>query len=91
MAYRVFTGRNVLLPDVDEPIPATILVNEHGEITDVLSSTCLKSDYPHVSGDRFVDAGEKYLLPGLVEYVSISFKQAVNATEIRVKLAHTST
>lgn len=61
----VVTGRNVLLPGSDQPQPATITVNiETGKITDIQTVYAERSP----GGDAtFIDAGEKFVLPGLVE------------------------
>ncbi|KAG1751564.1 allantoinase [Suillus paluster] len=62
------TSRNVLLPDCDQPRPATINVDiRTGKIIEVLltytgGAACIKSGDPH-----FVDAGDKVVLPGLVD------------------------
>lgn len=65
------TSRNVLLPDFDLPRPATINVDlRTGKIIEVLlryigDEACNKSGDLH-----FVDAGDKVVLPGLVEWGS---------------------
>jgi hypothetical protein len=73
---RVYTGNNVLLPGSQVPRPATVLVSRKtGKIIDVREGRHVRADYPDIiaSGDddRWTDVGDKYLLPGLVEYVAI--------------------
>jgi hypothetical protein len=75
---RVYTGNNVLLPGSQVPRPATILVSaKTGKIIDVREGRHAKTDYANLVGDgfddhdRWVDIGDKYLLPGLVEYVDL--------------------
>lgn len=61
----VVTGRNVLLPNSDQPQPATITVDiGTGKITDIQTVYTQQS----LGGKTaFVDAGDKFVLPGLVE------------------------
>ena len=70
---RFYTGNNVLLPGFQVPRPATILVSvSTGKIVDVREGRHARADYAELIGDnndRWVDVGDKYLLPGLVEYV----------------------
>jgi hypothetical protein len=72
---RFYRGNNVLLPGSQVPRPATILVSAStGKIVDVREGrhASLRADYADLAGDdddRWVDVGDKYLLPGLVEYV----------------------
>ncbi|OAX42544.1 allantoinase [Rhizopogon vinicolor AM-OR11-026] len=62
------TSRNVLLPDLDQSTPATISVDlRTGKIIEVLlgytgGAVCNESRESH-----FVDAGDKVVLPGLVD------------------------
>lgn len=62
------TSRNVLLPDFDLPRPATVNVDlRTGKIIEVFleytgDEACMKSGDLH-----FVDAGDKVVLPGLVD------------------------
>ncbi|KAG6897891.1 hypothetical protein C0992_009375 [Termitomyces sp. T32_za158] len=64
----ICTGRNVLLPDFSSPVPATFTVDlstgkimhiEHGH-----QPSGRHSDDPAV---QWIDAGSKYVLPGLVD------------------------
>ena len=70
---RFYTGNNVLLPGSQVPRPATILVSAStGKIVDVREGRHARADYADLAlhaDDRWVDVGDKYLLPGLVEYV----------------------
>ena len=69
---RVYTGNNVLLPGSQVPRPATVLVSiSTGKIVDVREGRHARADYADLAGDdddRWVDVGDKYLFPGLVEY-----------------------
>jgi allantoinase len=68
-----FSGRRVLLPDTDSPRPATIIIDlSSGKILSVLPVRLSKNDLtPHIAPDShiatYVDAGDKVVLPGLVE------------------------
>jgi hypothetical protein len=62
----VVTGRNVLLPGSDQPQPATITVDgSTGKITDI--QTVYTTQQSPGGETMFVDAGDKFVLPGLVE------------------------
>ena len=64
---RVFTGRNVVLGD-GQPQPATVIVDvTEGRILDVLNTVSARSDFPAVHDVDWIDVGDKYLLPGIVE------------------------
>ncbi len=75
---RVYTGNNVLLPGSQVPRPATVLVStKTGKINDVREGRQVRADYADIiasssDDDRWTDIGDKYLLPGLVEYVRSS-------------------
>jgi len=62
------TSQNVLLPDLDQPTPATISIDvSTGKVIDIqlryAGGACNASGEPY-----FVDAGDKVVLPGLVEW-----------------------
>ena len=80
IGLRVYTGDNVLLPGSQVPRPATVLVStKTGKIIDVQEGRHVRADYADIiasdddsdNDDRhcWTDVGDKYLLPGLVEYV----------------------
>ena len=70
---QVYTGNNVLLPGFQVPRPATVSVStKTGKIIDVREGRHVRADYASSDDDRFIDVGDKYLLPGLVEYVRSS-------------------
>ncbi|KAG2132676.1 hypothetical protein BD769DRAFT_1448980 [Suillus cothurnatus] len=61
----VVTSRNALLPGSDHPQPATITVNiDTGKITDIQTVYAERSPGGETT---FIDAGEKFVLPGLVD------------------------
>ncbi|KAG1751565.1 uncharacterized protein EDB91DRAFT_1045647 [Suillus paluster] len=61
----VVTSQNVLLPGSDEPQAATITVNiGTGKITDIQTVYTERSPGEETT---FIDAGEKFVLPGLVD------------------------
>jgi allantoinase len=72
----VCTGRNVLYAGATAPQPATITINkETGKITEILPSYQTR-DVRHSSIDEesgitvtWIDAGDKIVLPGLIECV----------------------
>ena len=66
---RVFTGRNVVLSD-GQPQPATVIVDAAaGRIVDILGTASARSDFPDIGDADWIDAGDKYILPGIVEWV----------------------
>jgi allantoinase len=66
----IFTGSNVLLADQHKPQPAAIVVDINtGKITEILPGHRSRQQFPGLSDDQWYDAGEKLILPGLVEYV----------------------
>ena len=73
---RVYVGNNVLLPRSQAPRPATVLVSaKTGKIIDVREGRHVRADYADIASDdddRWIDVGDKYILPGLVEYVSLA-------------------
>lgn len=65
---RVFTGSNVLLAGQTNPQPATIVVDiTTGKITDIQSGRRARQDFPATEVTHWLDAGERLILPGLVE------------------------
>jgi allantoinase len=67
MTTLILTSRNVLLPNLKEPVPATIQVDPStGKITSIELSYTSASQWPSDRYD-FVDAGDLYIIPGLVE------------------------
>lgn len=75
MTTLVLTSRNVLLPTHDEPQPATIHADPStGKITSIELFHSSESQWTNKSknGDcQFIDAGDLYILPGLVESVKL--------------------
>jgi len=72
--FLVCSGQRVLLPETDIPQPATVVIDiSTGKITDVRLGKHSRSDLtlylPSNSEITWVDAGNKIILPGLVEYV----------------------
>lgn len=62
------TGQNVLLPGFNVPRPATIKIDVGtGKITDILDIYLTRSGLSADKDATWLDAGEKYILPGLVE------------------------
>lgn len=73
MSVLVLTSQNVLLPRHEEPVPATIQADPlTGKITAIDHGHTSQSQWP---SDQFeyIDAGELYILPGLVEYVNHNY------------------
>lgn len=70
MPIKIFTGKAVLVSSSAPPRPATIEVYKpSGRVITVHNEWRSKASYPHVPAEDYVDAGELYLLPGLVECV----------------------
>lgn len=66
----VFTSNNVLLAGSNSCKPATIIADRvTGKIVEVKETRSTRADFTDVTDDSWVDAGEKWILPGLVEYV----------------------
>jgi allantoinase len=63
---RVFAGSRVLIHAADGPSPATIEVDLSGNITAVHAGKRPRTDFADVD---YVDAGDLWILPGLVECV----------------------
>jgi len=62
---RVFTSKNVILPDMQSPQPATIVVDvQTGKIIDIVPSYNARNG---LEDAVWVDCGGNYILPGLVE------------------------
>lgn len=62
---RVFTSKNVVLPDAQNPEPATIVTDiRTGKIVEIVPSYNAKDGLEDV---EWVDCGDNYILPGLVE------------------------
>ncbi|OSD02548.1 allantoinase [Trametes coccinea BRFM310] len=68
MAHRrVFVGRNVVLSD-GQPRPATVIVDvSTGKIVDILNGISSRSSFAEVDDADWIDAGDKYILPGIVD------------------------
>lgn len=67
----VLTGNYILLPGNDSPRAATIEISsETGKITAVHNERRGRDAYPSIDASAWIDAGDKFILPGLVEYVS---------------------
>lgn len=70
----VLSSRQVLLPDTDFPQPATLIIDTlSGKIVDIRtgqdSIDDLRPNLPSGVEITWIDAGNKVVLPGLVEYV----------------------
>ena len=64
----VFTGDNVLVDHRGDPRPATLIVDKPtGKITEIVLGRHDRAAHPDVSDDDWIDAGDKFVLPGLVE------------------------
>ncbi|KZT64777.1 allantoinase [Daedalea quercina L-15889] len=65
-SMRVFTGKNVF---VDGSLkPATILVaTATGKITDIFEGARDRTSFPDVDDASWTDAGDRFILPGLVD------------------------
>lgn len=67
-ALLVCTGDKVVLPGAEEPQPATIAIDTTtGIIIDVQHARSGRSAFPDIPDDQFIDAGDRLILPGLVE------------------------
>jgi allantoinase len=67
MSVLVVTSQNVLLPLHEEPVPATIQADRStGKIIAIEHGHSSQSQWPSYRFE-YIDAGELYVLPGLVE------------------------
>ncbi len=66
----VCTGSKVLLPETNEPIPATIIVDKSsGKFVDIRQGQITPDQLAlDATSVEWLDAGESIVLPGLVEY-----------------------
>jgi allantoinase len=73
----ICTGRNVLYAGAATPRPATIIINTiTGKIAEILPSYQARDANVQVEdGIIWIDAGDRVVLPGLVEYVVPSTMQ----------------
>lgn len=70
MSFSVLVSNSVFLPGREEPVPATVEIDRRlGVITAVHESRKDRDQYSDLSDDNWHDYGDKWLLPGLVEYV----------------------
>ncbi|CDO77124.1 hypothetical protein BN946_scf184606.g6 [Trametes cinnabarina] len=64
---RVFVGRNVVLSD-GQPQPATVITDvSTGKIIDILHGISPRSSFADVADEDWIDSGDKYILPGIVD------------------------
>ena len=61
----------MLLPGSPVPQPATVLVSaKTGKIIEVYTERLVRTHHPAITDDHWLEVDDdKYLLPGLVEYV----------------------
>ncbi|KAI0088935.1 allantoinase [Irpex rosettiformis] len=65
---KVFTGSNVVLPGQSHGVPATLVANvESGQITEIHAGQRSRQEFLAVSDSDWLDAGDKLILPGLVD------------------------
>ncbi|KAI0747201.1 allantoinase [Daedaleopsis nitida] len=65
---RVFTSRNVVRDGTRPPRPATVIADTAtGKILDILDALPSRIDFPDVPDADWIDAGDKYILPGIVD------------------------
>ncbi|KAI0695031.1 allantoinase [Cytidiella melzeri] len=64
----VFTGSNVVLPGQSVGVPATIVVDVGtGKITEIHRQRRSRQQSPNSTDGQWLDAGDKLILPGLVD------------------------
>lgn len=68
---RVFTGQNVFVDGVLKPATVVVDLNS-GKIADIIHAHRAHDpvDFPDVDDAHWIDAGDKYIIPGLVECVT---------------------
>lgn len=69
----VVSSRHAWLAGASSPQPATLEISlSTGKITQIYNEARLQSDYPGLSPERFVDTGDKWLLPGVRSSLPLS-------------------
>ncbi|KAI5117578.1 hypothetical protein M0805_005640 [Coniferiporia weirii] len=64
----VVTSQNVLLSGWDKPSPATLIVDKtSGKIIEVRKMRTAREDFQDATDENWLDASEKWILPGLVD------------------------
>ena len=64
----VCVGKRVLLPNYDDPVPATIVIDHNsGKIVDIQHRITTRNDFGTSTINSWIDAGDFMVLPGLVE------------------------
>ena len=64
----VVTSHHVVLPDEEIARPATLEIDiGSGKILNIYPSKGDRSKYPSLNDEDWIDAGDLYILPGLVE------------------------
>lgn len=57
-----------MLPGQDHPQPASIFVDvATGKITDITHGQSVKGDFPDIPDSEWIDAGDRIVIPGIVE------------------------
>ena len=71
-SFVVFSAQKVLLPDNNEPTPATVIIDKHsGKITQIRPGQ-LAPEELRLEGDiEWIEVGNNIVLPGLVECVQV--------------------
>jgi allantoinase len=69
-SYVVCSAQRVLLPDNDDPLPATVVIDKHsGKIVQVRSGQLTHEELGLDGNIEWIEAGNNIVLPGLVECV----------------------
>ncbi|KAH8115738.1 allantoinase [Phellopilus nigrolimitatus] len=64
----IFTSDNILLTGSQKLAPATLIVEKStGKILEVKETRSTRADFPEIADDDWVDAGDRWILPGLVD------------------------
>ena len=65
---RVLCSKNVLLRGRPSPVPATVVVDKStGTTIEIHEGIASRSEYPVVADSDWIDVGDHWILPGLVE------------------------
>jgi allantoinase len=71
-SFVVCSAQRMLLPDNNEPTPATIVVDKHsGKIIQVRLGQLTREEIRLDGNIEWIEAGNNIVLPGLVECVQI--------------------
>jgi hypothetical protein len=82
-SFVVCSGQRVLLPDNNEPTPATVVIDKHtGKIVQIRPGQLTEEELRLEGNIEWIEAGNNIVLPGLVEcvYLQLSDEYLIRYT-----------